>query len=172
MNLEFKHLLPQDFAPASKVWVYQSNRLFSIPEAMEIGDLITRFCQGWTSHGDQVKAFGHLFFGQFIVLMADESACHVGGCSTDSSIRFIKELGEKFQVDLFNRTQLAFVRKDKVEILPLAQMDYAVENGFVNADTLFFNNTVHTKQQLENNWIIPVKDSWLASRLPKVGHTA
>lgn len=165
MNTEFKQLLPEDFSANSRVWVYQSNRLFSLSEALEIEDALQAFTEQWTSHGADVKAYGNLFFGQFVVLMADESAASVSGCSTDSSVRFIKELGQRFNVDFFNRTNLAFVIKDKIEVLPLNQLGYALQNNFITADTLFFNNTVLDKEQLENNWLIPIKASWLAQRL-------
>ncbi|MGZ5219508.1 MAG: hypothetical protein ACXWC7_05500, partial [Chitinophagaceae bacterium] len=59
---------------------------------------------------------------------------------------------------------LAFVVKEKVQLLPLSQMQYAVENGFINSDTLYFNNLVQTKEDLENKWIIAVKESWLFNR--------
>jgi hypothetical protein len=166
MNLEFKHLLPSGFSPVSRVWVYQSSRQFSISEALELEESISRFCQEWMSHGDKVKAYGNLFFGRFIILMADESATSVGGCSTDSSVRFIKETSAKYGIDLLNRTDLAFVQKDKIEILPLTQLNYGIEHGFISGDTLFFNNLVLTKKELEENWIVPVKNSWLAKRLP------
>jgi hypothetical protein len=99
MNLEFVHLLPADFSPNSRVWIYQSNRLFSLSEALDIEVAINEFCEEWTSHGAEVNAFGNLFFGQFVVLMTDETAVGVSGCSTDSSVRFIKELGNRYHVD-------------------------------------------------------------------------
>jgi hypothetical protein len=114
-----------------------------------------------------VDAFGTLFFGQFVVLMSDD-ATSVSGCSTDSSVRFIKDLGKKFSVDFFDRTTLAFLIQDKIQLLPLNQLAYAVENNFINPETLYFNNLVLTKDQLEKGWIIPIKDSWLAQRLKTV----
>ena len=60
---------------------------------------------------------------------------------------------------------MAFVVKDKVQLLPLAQLNHAVENQFITGDTLLFNNLVATKAELEQNWIIPVKDSWLKTRI-------
>jgi hypothetical protein len=165
MNLEYKHLLPEDFSPASRVWIYQSSRLFSLSEAFDIEDAINQFCEEWRSHGADVKAYGNLFFGQFVVLMADETQAAVSGCSTDSSVRFIKQLGERFGVDFFNRTSLAFFIKDKIQMLPMSQVAYAIENGFIDGETLYFNNLASTKEQLENEWIIPIKESWLAKKL-------
>ena len=165
MNFEYKRLLDDDFDPASKVWVYQSSRVFTIGEALQIEEMINQFAQSWLSHGVPVKGAAYLFFGQFVVLMADETATGVSGCSTDSSVRLIKEIERTFGVNMFDRLALAFIVKDEVQILPMPQLKYAVEQGFITADTLFFNNVVLTKEDLENNWIIPAKDSWLAKKI-------
>ena len=165
MNLDYKHLLPADFAADSRVWVYQSSRLFSLGEALQIEDLLNHFVENWKSHGTPVKGFGTLFFGQFILLMADERATGVSGCSTDSSVRLIKEIEQLYKVSMFDRQNLAFLLKEKIELLPLGQLQYAFDNGFVKADTIYINNLVQTKEELENNWLIPVKESWLAKRI-------
>jgi hypothetical protein len=166
MNLEYKNLIPGGFSPSSRVWVYQSNRLFSLSEALEIEDSLKDFSASWKSHGAEVNGWAQLFFGQFLVIMADETHTAVSGCSTDASVRFVKQLGEKYSVDFFNRTSLSFFIKDKIQQLPLSQLAYAFENGFLQPDTLYFNNLVQNREELEKKWIIPVKESWLASRLP------
>jgi hypothetical protein len=168
MNLEYRHLLPADFHPASRVWIYQASRLFSISEALEIEDMLQQFTDKWHSHGAKVKGYANLLFGQFIVIMADETAAGVSGCSTDSSVRLIKTIEEKFKVNMFDRQSLAFVVEDKVQLLPLSQLKYAVENNFIEADTLYFNNLVQTKRELIDDWMIPVKESWLSKRLSTV----
>ena len=165
MNLEISYLLPEEFSPKSRVWVYQSSRLFSLSEALELEDKLNDFASQWVSHGDKVLAYANLFFGQFVVLMADETQAGVSGCSTDSSVRFIKSLQGQYGVELFNRTALAFLVKDKVQVIPMNQLNYAYQNGFINNDTLYFNNLVQTKEELVSNWIIPIKESWLARKL-------
>ncbi|HYC40185.1 MAG TPA: hypothetical protein VEB63_06825 [Chitinophagaceae bacterium] len=165
MDLSYRHLLDPSFAPASRVWVYQSGRRFSIAEALETEGLLENFLRDWKSHGVAVKGAGYLFFGQFLVLMADERATGVSGCSTDSSVRFVKQLEKLFDISFFDRTTLAFVRDHQIELLPISQISYAYENGLIGAGTLFFNNLVQTKQELESNWIITVEDSWLAKKI-------
>ncbi len=172
MNLQYKHLLPADFHDNSRVWIYQSSRLFGLGEALQIEDLINHFIANWKSHGVPVKGFGTLFFGQFIILMADEQATNVGGCSTDSSVRLIKEIENLYKVSMFDRQSLAFVIKDKIQLLPLNQLQYAVDNGFIAADTLYFNNLVATKKEMEENWLIPVQSSWLKQRVQLKEKTA
>jgi hypothetical protein len=165
MKLEYKHLIPEDFHSTSRVWIYQSSRLFSLSEALQIEDLLNDFVQRWNTHGVPVKGYANLLFGQFVVLIADETATGVSGCSTDSSVRVIKQIEQQFGVNMFDRQTLAFVVKDKVQLLPLTQLNYAATNGFINPDTLYFNNLVATKEELSNNWLIPVKQSWLSSRI-------
>lgn len=166
MNLDYIYLLDGSFPGHSKVWVYQSSRLFLMSEALQIEEMLEQFTSQWKSHGTPVRGSAYLFFGQFVILMADESATGVSGCSTDSSVRLIKDIEQRFGVNMFDRMSLALVVKDRVELLPFSQLQYAFENKFITADTLYFNNLVQTKDELVNQWIIPVKDSWLASKLP------
>ena len=165
MNWDYQHLLPSGFSPESRVWVYQSSRLFSLSESLDIEEMLNGFVAEWLSHGVSVKGSGVLLFGQFIVLIADEKATGVSGCSTDSSVRLIKEIEKMFGVNMFDRTALAFVAKDKIELLPLSQLQYAYDNNFITEASLYFNNLVLTKEELESKWIIPVKGSWLKNRL-------
>ncbi len=165
MNIDFKEQIPDDFSDTSRVWIYQSSRLFFLSEALQIEEILEKFTNSWKSHGATVKGYANLFFGQFIVLMADETAAGVSGCSTDSSVHIIKEIEKQFKADLFDRQTLAFIIKDKVQLLPLSQLNYAAENNFINADSIYFNNTVTTKKELLQSWLIAVKDSWLAKRI-------
>lgn len=164
---DFQSHLPEDFHPDSRVWIYQSSRLFTIAEALSMEPLLEAFVQNWNSHGKPVKGYANLFFGRFLVLMADESATGVSGCSTDSSVRLVQSLEKNFSTDFFNRQQLAFYIKEKVEVIPLSQLPYAWDNGFITGDTLYFNNLVATKDAFEKGWIAPVKDTWLANKLGK-----
>jgi hypothetical protein len=167
MNFEYQHLIQEDFHPSSRVWIYQSSRLFFISEALQIEDILNDFLQKWNTHGTPVKGYANLLFGQFVVLMADESAAGVSGCSTDSSVRVIKQIEELFKVDMFNRQNLAFVVKEKIQTIPLSQFQYALDNGFINEDTIYFNNVVLDKKDFLNKWMIPIKESWLAARMKK-----
>ncbi len=62
MNLEYKNLIAVDFAPDSRIWIYQANRLFSLAEALEIEILLKEFAANWKSHGLPVKGIAYLFF--------------------------------------------------------------------------------------------------------------
>lgn len=168
MNINFQYLIPAEFDPNSRVWVYQSNRQFDVNEALQIEDVLQNFCKEWNSHGSSVKGYANLFFGRFIIIMADECQTKVGGCSTDSSVRLIKSIENDFHVQLTDRLLLAFIIKEKIHLLSLEEINLALEDTFITGETLYFNNTILTKKDLLTKWIIPVRESWLAQRIPSI----
>jgi hypothetical protein len=135
---------------------------------LHIEDMLNQLVANWKSHGTPVKGYANLFFGQFIILMADEDATGVSGCSIDSSVRVIQQIEKQFGVEMFNWQNLAFIVKDKVQVIPRQQFNYALENNFIAPQTLFFNNVVTNKKELETNWIIPVEQSWLKTKIKSV----
>jgi hypothetical protein len=168
MNSSHTELLPADFAGNSRAWIYQSHRRFTPAEARQIEQLLKSFVLDWKSHGIPVKGWANLFYDQFIVLMADETASGVSGCSTDSSVHLIKQIEQLTSTRLFDRLNLAFFIDGEVKLVPMAQLPDVLGNGLVNEESLYFNNTAQTKVELETKWLIPLKDSWLADRYLQV----
>lgn len=162
---DLAHIIPADFSDNARVWIYQSNRPFSEKEESEINEQLHQFYAQWQSHGDPVKGWAKLLFKQFIVIMADETDVMVGGCSTDSSVRVVKSLERQYNVNFFDRMTLTFLVKDKTEMLPFNQVQYAIDKGFLTKGTLFFNNVAGNKKELLTAWLIPLGESWLASRV-------
>jgi hypothetical protein len=160
-----REILPAEFSGDSKVWIYQSSRRFTPEQQAEIDEQLSQFYPQWTTHGAPVTGWAKLVFGQFIVVMADETGSNVSGCSTDSMVRIIKSIERQYDANLFDRLTLTFLVKEEPQMLPLGQVQYAIDKGYIDGDTLLFNNTVATKDELMNNWLVPVKESWLAGRV-------
>lgn len=165
MQQELINMLPADFADSARVWIYQSSRPFSEKEVLEINEQLYHFYSQWEAHGAPVKGWAKLLFDQFVVIMADETDVHVSGCSTDSSVRVIKSMERQYKVNFFDRMMLTFLIKDKAQMLPFDQVQYAIDKGFITKDTLLFNNIAANKKELLDTWLIPVKDSWVAERV-------
>jgi hypothetical protein len=157
--------LPNDFHPDSRIWIFQSERYLSAQDIQDIDELLQPFIAQWKSHGDRVKGYATILYNRFILLMADESETMVSGCSTDGAINIIKEIENKFQLQLFNRFNLAFLINDSLIQLPLTAVPQALKDGNLQPDTPYFNNTVLTKQEFENNWLIPLENSWLKTKV-------
>lgn len=167
MNIDFKAFIPNEYNDDSRVWIYQSDRAFNLEEALRIKEQLKEFSSQWHSHGDAVQNTALLLFDRFIVLLADESQVMVSGCSTDSSIKFLKGIELEYKVHMFNRQLLAFIIDEKIQTIPLDKVNNAIEKEMIDGETLYFNNTILTKKELLNHWIIPIKDSWLSGRIPQ-----
>ena len=70
MKVDLKEMLPADFDDNSRVWVYQSSRLFSLGEAFEIEKMLEEFVASWQSHGTPVKGYANLFYGHFVLTLS------------------------------------------------------------------------------------------------------
>ena len=153
--------LNNQLSPLSKVWIYQSNKAFNETEAAILIERINGFVKQWTAHKLEVSGDGALLYNRFVVLMADETHVGVSGCSVDSSVHFIRSIGNEFNVNFFDRWNIAY--KKNGEVLSCAREEFSklVETGIITDDTIVFNNLVQTKAELETQWEIAYKNSWV-----------
>jgi hypothetical protein len=77
----------------------------------------------------------------------------------------VKSMERQYDVNFFDRMMLTFLIKGKAEMLPFSQVQYAIDKGFINKDTLVFNNIATSKQDLLEKWLVPLSESWLADRV-------
>jgi hypothetical protein len=148
------------FSPQSKVWIYQSNREFSTSEVAEIQEKLDAFTSQWQAHGKQLKAKGEVVYNFFIVITVDETASNVTGCSIDASVRVLKEIEEKYHVDLFNRFNMAYLVDGKVVTLNKEDFETLVTIKKITPDTIVFNNMVQTLEDYQRKWEVPFAQSW------------
>ena len=164
----FNEQVPAHFSPASRVWIYQSSREFSVTESAHIQLQANEFVAQWAAHGAKVKGMALVLLNRFVILVADETQTQVSGCSTDSSIHFIQQLQTHFSTDFFNRKEICFFIGNRVQLFSLNAIPEAVEKGILQAETICFNNLTLTLQDWRNKWMIPVSQSWLIKKFPRL----
>ena len=147
---------------SSKVWIYQSNLPFTDEEVPEIQTQIDNFVKNWVSHNQEMHSFGKLYHNRFIVLMVDDNVVSAGGCSIDTSVHFIKAMGVHHGVDFFNRMIFTYQKDGKIHAAHRDDFASLFQKGVINDNTLVFDNLVKTKEDFENKWVLPLKDSWHA----------
>ena len=160
MFTEYKNL-PNN----SRVWVYQADRKFTDTEIDLIALKAEDFINQWTRHGDDLKGSFTFKYNQFLVLAVDESFNNVSGCSIDSSVRFVQALEKELQLDLMNKMNITFKDNDTINLAKLSDFQRFVKEQKVTSETIVFNNMVNTKEDFENNWEVPAKESWHKSFL-------
>ena len=165
--------IPFDELPATaRAWVYQTNRPLTETEESYALELGQQFTNQWAAHGNALRASVKVFHRHFLVVAVDEQFNAASGCSIDSSVAFVRELEQKFTsagspISFFDRTQIAFWQNDDIQLLPMNQAKKRVKEENISPDTITFNNSVTTLGAFENQWKIPVKDSWLTRYLPQ-----
>jgi len=155
-------LVPFDtISDSSRIWIYQGDRAFSSEEKELILSSTLAFMEKWAAHGQDLKASVTIKYNQFLIIAADESFNVASGCSIDSSVHFVQELGSKFKIDFFDRMKLAFFIDKNVSIVPLNQLKNSIKEGLITFDSTFFHNTILTKGDLYGKWMIKTGESWL-----------
>jgi hypothetical protein len=83
------------------------------------------------------------------------------GCSIDKSVHWLQEIGQRMNIDFFDRS-LAFLDDNgHVQTIPVPKIKQAVVNETILPSTTIFDNQVATKAQWMNRWKIPASNSWL-----------
>ncbi len=134
------------FPPSSRVWIYGGNKLIADEYILDINDEIADFTKSWSSHGIPIKATGALM--------------HNSGCSIDTSVQFIRDIGNRYDVDFFNRMIFHYLKDNQPRIIEARDLPEAVQKGEISESTLFFDNLVDTKKKFQEEWIKSLKDSW------------
>ena len=67
----------------ARIWIYQSNKLFSNDQIKIINDKIQDFLNSWTSHGNELKVASKIKYSYFIIIALDQNTSLATGCSID-----------------------------------------------------------------------------------------
>ena len=148
------------FSENSRVWVYQADRKLSDIEAQEIKNDLDSFTTGWTAHNNQLKAAAEIRYNRFLILIVDESQAGASGCSIDKSVNFIKQIGERYNINLLDRFNLAYRVGNEVLSASRHNFEEMIKKGHINTTTIVFNNMIQNLKELQTKWEVPFKDSW------------
>lgn len=157
MYIPFNELSDQ-----ARVWVYQANRKLSQQEMKFISEAGIAFTKGWTAHSKDLKASVEIFYEQFVVLSVDESAAPATGCSIDKSVHFMQTLEQELNIQLLDKSQVAYLKNDQVQLVPLPRIKEMVSAGELAHDSIIFNNMVTDVLSFNEMWQVKAKDSWMS----------
>lgn len=164
MNQPLAHL-----ASHARIWIFQSDRFLNAQECVVIDKTMHEFIPNWASHGNDLYGGFALEKALFLVVGVDEAKSPASGCSIDSLTHVVKGLGEKLNVNFFNRLAIAYeTNQGKLEIVSISDFKRMVTENLVNQDTIVFNNLVNTRADFDTKWRTSVKNSWHTNLLQLV----
>ena len=159
--------IPFDQLPDySRVWIYQAERKLAEQEIEVLRQRLSRFCEGWNTHGNGMPTSFELFDQQIIVLAVDESGLGASGCSIDSSVRVLRELESLLGVNLTDQGKVS-VRNTggDLKVFPALGLKSKVQSGELTLEQEVINPMIQTKADLNQLWQ-PVRNSWLNKYFP------
>jgi len=149
----------------SRVWVYQADRKLSPEEQSVLLKNGTAFTSSWAAHGHELMAEMTILLDHFVVIVLDEQIEAASGCSIDKSMKFILDCQKELGVNFTNRLISAAYIDGSVQLFPYADAKLALESGKISAETMVFDNTIHSLTMLKTNWLKPLKATWLKKLL-------
>jgi hypothetical protein len=145
----------------ARIWIYQSDRKFTTPEQEQILAEGKIFSEQWTAHNQALKASIAVKHHQFIILSVDETQTAASGCSIDKSVHFMQYLENKLGVNLLDKSNIAFLKDEKVQLESMKTLKSKIEEGVIDENSLVFNNLVENVDAFNQGWLVEAKDSWI-----------
>jgi hypothetical protein len=159
MFIPFKNL-----SPTARTWIYQADRKISPVQKSVISEKLQEFTEQWLVHGAPLEASFEIRFEQFIILAANDTA---SGCSIDSSVRIIKEIGSLTGIDFFSRNLIAFKLDEEIRLIDLSLLKTEFQKGTWNEESLVFNNALTTLGEIQDRWLVAAGTTWLKRYIPR-----
>jgi hypothetical protein len=144
MLQNFKNLFPE-LPDHSRVWLYLANRKLDSTELHYAEEQLQSFLKSWAAHGKNLFCDGRFLFDQYLVLVVDEKQESASGCSIDSSVRFVKSLGNELGVDFFNRMNVLEFDGEKTNTTNYFE---AIEKK-----STFLNPLIESLFELRGSWL-------------------
>jgi len=137
---------------SSKVWIYQSQTPISAESQIEMQKKLDLFISGWAAHGDELFGTSAILEDYFVVLVVDEAKVKASGCSIDTSVHFIRQLGKTFQLDFFSRLNMLIENDNQKRIVHFSDL---AEFG----DSFIYDPLIKSLGEFRKSWKVKISES-------------
>ena len=157
MIVDFK-IVPED----SRLWIYQSNKDFTISDIEIIEEKTTLFLDNWKAHGNDLQASYLIKERRFLVIAVNEEFNPIGGCSIDYSLQLVNDISTTIDLDLLDRLLVNYRSENKIKSISLRDLKNKIKNRSFSPETIIFNTNVKTKKELSTDFELKISSSWLS----------
>lgn len=161
-----------DMPDHSKLWVYSSSNFFEGEEEQKISTEVEKFLEEWTAHSRELRAASKIDLKRHILISVDESVHGASGCSIDSCVHFLKDLGKVTHHDFFDRLHYTYLGEDKRPFLVHHHsLSEAYSRDIINDQTLFANPLVKTVGEYHQSFLQPLAKSFQSKFIDQMQKT-
>lgn len=151
----------EKLSPESRIWIYQSDKKLTTEEKEIIESNTNLFLEAWTAHGNSLEAAMTIMYDQFIVIGVNEAVNEASGCSIDKSVNYMRELGNRLNINLLERSKVAIRDNATINLIDFSDIKKAIAEGLISENSEVFNNAIASKKEIDTSWIIPASESWI-----------
>lgn len=148
-----------------KLWIYPSSRKFYPQEIEDLKNSIEDFLNNWTNEGEELNCSYQLKYDRFIIITVDDSEISLSLKAHDDLVAFILGIEAKYSIVLLDKINVCYKQGEFVQYKDLIEFKKMIKTGGVSKKTTVFDNMITTKEALENDWEINIKESWLGRLL-------
>lgn len=151
----------QTLTDEARIWIYQADRLLNEQEIACISRKLDKWQSEWNTHGKPLYSSAWVEDNLFLILAVDESRQAASGCSIDSSVHFIRQIGSRININFFERKNFAYVNEEgQIQLTSDKEMARLHQKGVISDETLFYDTTLSRKGDWQDRKLVPLKDSW------------
>lgn len=150
-----------DLPDHARVWVYKTARDLSHAEQNLVRDRGIAFTSTWAAHGAPLDATVEVLHDRFVVVAVDEEQAMASGCSIDKSVGFIKQLEYDLNLMLTDRMIVVYEVAGKITSCRLQELPQLLTDGTITAETMVYDDLVHTLGDLRTRFRMPLRSTWL-----------
>jgi hypothetical protein len=148
----------------NRVWTYIISKALSASDISAIKQAGENFASSWTAHDQKLTASFEIFKDRVVIVKVNEDVHNASGCSIDKLTRFVKELENKFSIELMNRFLVAYKNNDSVEVVNASEIKDLLQKNIISADTIIYNTSLANSNELIG-WEQALKNTWLCKYL-------
>jgi len=125
--------------PRSKIWIYINSKAFDIETKKNIISSFLNFQEDWKSHGSNIEGEIKFLNNHLMVIGAQYKPEAMCGRAVDAQVRFITKINSEFNLDLLNRTNIAFLESDSIKVYNYNNLQSLMRKNLINKDSLLVN---------------------------------
>src|SRR5262245_26443952 len=103
---------------AARVWIFPLLGPVSDSDRSNYLAVVEQITRNWKSHGQQVSGGADLLHDRFLIIVADEAASGVSGCSIDGIFRSIERLASDHGTPLGDNSLVYFRGVSGISAVP------------------------------------------------------
>jgi hypothetical protein len=149
-----------NFPSTSRIWLYQTDRAMTDSEMKEVNAQLTPFIAKWAAHGNKLWADAMVLNPFFVAFVVDNEQTVPSGCSIDSSVHFMRDLGKQVRIDFFNRMKITVMVNEELQQLNFQDLAKAHQQ---QEELLLFDPLADSLGTLRHSWPCKVEESSLSS---------